>query len=194
MWAAPINKEMTKEINPYIILGCGRSGTSTVARVLHEKLDVDMGSEFVVGNDANPDGTYEDYRIWYLNREFFYHGMDFPQWASEVEKYLIERTSQADGGPWGFKENRMSVFFGFLLSYLDNPRIIRCVREKHLVLQSMERWWNNTIRTAKQYYNLLNTALDRILDGKDHLTISFCEERKSDEEIIEEIKGKWPII
>lgn len=43
-----------------LVLGCPRSGTSTVARILHTRLGVCMGHTFDVPTELNPDGYYED--------------------------------------------------------------------------------------------------------------------------------------
>lgn len=44
-----------------VILGSGRCGTSTVARVCHERLGINMGQFLKKGNRFNPKGYYEDY-------------------------------------------------------------------------------------------------------------------------------------
>ena len=49
-----------KRIDSYLVVGTGRSGTSTVARVMHEKLGISMGNEFVPSNEFNEKGYYED--------------------------------------------------------------------------------------------------------------------------------------
>ena len=48
-----------------IVVGTGRSGTSSVARILHEKLEVCMGHHLKM---QAPGGAYEDYLAHGLNR------------------------------------------------------------------------------------------------------------------------------
>jgi len=53
-------KVESRKFQPYLVIGTGRSGTSTVARVLHEKLNVFMGYHFPETTDQNPKGFWED--------------------------------------------------------------------------------------------------------------------------------------
>ena len=63
----PASLPAPSQDKPFIIVtGAGRSGTSAVARVLHES-GVSMGTEFAKQSDANPDGFYEDMGIWWLH-------------------------------------------------------------------------------------------------------------------------------
>ncbi len=54
---------MSKEFRKpnVLIVGSGRSGTSTVARICHEKLGICMGHYLKPGDYMNPSGYYEDY-------------------------------------------------------------------------------------------------------------------------------------
>ncbi len=58
---------MTNERPFIIVTGAGRSGTSAVARVLHES-GVLMGSDFDAPSDVNPEGFYEETAVWTLNQ------------------------------------------------------------------------------------------------------------------------------
>ena len=44
-----------------IVLGSGRSGTSTVARLCHTRIGVCMGHVLKQGDPLNPNGYYEDW-------------------------------------------------------------------------------------------------------------------------------------
>ena len=65
-----------------LVVGPPRSGTSTTARILHEKLGVCMGHNLVLGNAGNPEGFYEDSKYvdlirgqyHYLLRDALSHG------------------------------------------------------------------------------------------------------------------------
>ena len=52
---------------PIFVIGTGRSGTSTVARLLHDNFDINMGDNFRPANDDNPSGFYEDLDLKRLN-------------------------------------------------------------------------------------------------------------------------------
>jgi hypothetical protein len=51
---------MQMQLQSILVVGTGRCGTSTVARVLHEQLGVCMGSRFREADANNPRGFYED--------------------------------------------------------------------------------------------------------------------------------------
>ena len=58
---------MTNERPFIIVTGAGRSGTSAVARVLHES-GVRMGNDFDAPSAVNPEGFYEETPVWTLNQ------------------------------------------------------------------------------------------------------------------------------
>jgi len=177
--------------NPYIVVGVGRCGTSTVARVLHTKLNVCMGLEFVKSSKSNPDGTYEDIVFWLLNRKLLGNKVAFPSWHYAVQQLVMDR--QNLNVPWGWKDPVTSQLLGIYLTFFDNPKIIRCNRDKILVLQSIKKHWKRTADAAASQYISTTACLDRILKGIDHLVIDFGKEVLSDEYIIERITSRWEI-
>ena len=183
---------MTKAIeprSPFIVTGTGRSGTSTVGRVLHTLLNVSMGEEHVKADHANPDGYWEDLDFWNLNRAFIRSMIDFNTFFLGVQNVITKREN--DHKVWGFKDTKLCYFLGLYLSYLNDPKIIVCERPKHLVVNSLARVWNQDKKIGEQFYDGRILCLDRLLQGRDHLVIRFGKERKSDDEIVDEIKSKW---
>jgi len=179
-------------IDPYLVVGTGRSGTSTVARVMHEKLEIFMGEKFVPADKNNPDGYYEDSEFRDLNVLFYDGRMDFGNWCQNVrgvirKRYVLERA-------WGFKESRMAALLGFYLSFFNEPKIIRCKRKRELATSSMMRCCGWNAKESEQIYDSRELQLDRILcnrDQKNVLTIHFNEERLSDEVIEKLVREKW---
>ena len=175
---------------PYIVIGVGRSGTSTVARILHTKLDIFMGLEFTVNKISCPDGTFEDIVFWNMHRHMLNGELSFLAWHITVQKLIIAREKL--GIPWGWKDPVTSPLIGFYISFFDNlPRIIRCDRNKSLVLRSMKKHWKLTDDVALNKYQAATMGMDRVLKHVDHLVIDFGKDKLSDDEIISRIKSKW---
>lgn len=81
-----------------IVVGTGRSGTSTVAKILHEDLGICMGHFLKPGGPANPDGFYED---------FLSHGLVRMLRTNDLapETYLsVMNESHKDCRFWGAKD------------------------------------------------------------------------------------------
>jgi len=175
--------------DPYLVLGTGRSGTSTVARIFHNKLGVFMGHQFPPTNETNPDGFWEDMDFYRANKSFVMGQISFPVWRKKVWTTILMR--RALNKPWGFKESRMGHLIGLYVGFFDNPRIVWCQREKDLVIASLQRCYGHDKKRAYALWRTREKTIDRILRNTDHLVIYFNKKRKSDEEIIEHIKSKW---
>jgi len=175
--------------NPYLVVGTGRSGTSTVAGILHNKMDVFMGYEFPPANSTNPDGFWEDIEIYKANKAFYFGRISYSTWKRGVTKIIAER--QKLDKPWGFKESRMADLLGLYLGLLKDPKIIRCKRKKELVVSSWVRCYGLPINNAFTLWQERETTLDNILAGRDSLKIYFDERRIPDKEIISLIENKW---
>ena len=173
------------------MVGPGRSGTSTVARILHENLGVRMGVEFPPPDEKNPDGFYECIEIKNMNRDFVRGKIVYEEWYKRAFRYIEEASKT--GKPWGFKSIRLTTLFGLFLPLLDKPRIIRCNRKRSLVEASKIKNFGYSEDFAKLAVEQKNLALDRVLYEKDYLTIRFDESRKSDEEVQKAITDKWKI-
>jgi hypothetical protein len=175
--------------DPYIVIGTGRSGTSTVARIFHEKLDVFMGYEFKQADSANQDGYWEDVDFHNANRGFLIGKMTYPQWIDAIFGVVAER--RIKGIPWGFKDPDASHFLGLYMSFFQTPRIIRCTRKKELVVKSLMTKLGHTRKHAENVWEMKEMILDNLLNGKDCLTIRFDENRLTDETIMKLITEKW---
>jgi hypothetical protein len=174
--------------NPFLVFGTGRSGTSFVSGVLHKKLGVKMGNEFVPAGKNNPDGYWEDVDFHRLNKDFVSGRLDWTKWLDEVCSTMTDRAKS--GEPWGFKSSEMSYVLGIYMSLIDKPMLIWCRRDKDLVIESCyrcygrEKDWETTI---KDRYKLIRNALQ----GRDHLIIDFHKERRTEDEVAREIAHKF---
>lgn len=175
--------------DPYLVVGTGRSGTSTVAGILHNDMDIFMGHEFVSANYTNPDGFWEDLEFYEPNTAFIVGAINFAEWKKEIAAIISVRWEMDKS--WGFKESKIAVLLGFYLGFFKNPKIIRCERKKELVISSLMRCYEHSKKKATAFWHTRETLLDNTLSGKDCLTIHFGEDRVSDTEIIDSIEKKW---
>lgn len=174
---------------PHIVIGTGRSGSSTVARILHNEMDVFMGHEFRKPDKKNPNGFWEDVEFASPNWKFLNGKIDYPTWIEEIFGAIARR--KALDKPWGFKDPDATHFLGLYLSFFENPKIIRCKRKKGLVIKSLLKSFGYTQEYAENLHQNKEWILDNILSGKDCLTIYFSEIQTPDQKIIDLIKGKW---
>jgi len=171
-------------LDPYIVVGTGRSGTSTVARILHEKLNVFMGERLKSADGFNPQGYYEDEEFKSLDMSFHDDGLAEKDWLRGVLNLIEKRNAM--GKRWGFKL-LLAHLLGQYLALFDNPKIIRCVRDKELVLKSLMRCYGMDKAEAEEFWYIREKPLDRILAGRKHLVIDFGAERLEDQEIMNTI-------
>jgi len=177
-----------KHRDPYLVLGTGRCGTSTTARILHEKLGVFMGESFLPPDENNPDGYYEDSEFVSLNHRFYRRGLDVQNWLAYVTRLIAER--QMLQKPWGIKSMRMADTLGMYLTFFDKPKLIYCQRNKEDTLASFQRCYSYAPSQAQNIYWFRKTVIDRLLQGRDYLTLDFTN-HLTDEYIIDRLKGKW---
>jgi hypothetical protein len=175
--------------NPYIVIGTGRSGSSTVARVLRNKMDVFMGYRFREPDDRNPSGYWEDVDICSPNWKFLNGKITYGEWIEAIFSTVNDRVNM--GIPWGFKDPDATHFLGLYLSFFKKPKIIRCVRKKELVVPSLMRCFGHTEAEASDIVDMKEMILDNILSEKSYLSIHFDEQKKTDDKIMNEIRGKF---
>ena len=167
--------------DPYIVFGTGRSGTSFVAGVMHNKLGISMGDEFPPPNETNPDGFWEDKDFYDLNKAFAYHKMPFSEFHSTVQKLIIQRVKK--GIPWGLKDSTMAYLLPFYLGLFDSPKLIWCRRDRELTLASLIRCYGWQRDKAIEMIDVRETLIKRALSGREHLEIYFDKERKTDNDV-----------
>ncbi len=178
--------------DPFLVVGTGRCGTSTVARLMHTKLNIFMGEKFEPADIHNPDGYYEDLEFGDLHNDFVYHEkITYKTWDNLV-KDVIEKRCQLNQY-WGFKGGGLSELLGLYFGLFDNPKVIWCIRNKEDTIASMYRSFNMPNALANLLYSCRLARLRRFLTGRDYLALDF-NERRSDEYIIEAITRKWDFL
>lgn len=175
---------MTK---PIVVVGTGRCGTSTVARLLHENLGVRMyKEEFLPPDYGNPLGYYEDKNVKWLIKNSKLNAAD---WTYKLYKYMTPYA-----GPWGFKLQPIEALPKDLISQLSPRKIILCRRHKNAVIKSMFNWWeerNNYTPSYKQLsskwanliaeFDLRENRVRELLHGHIALNLDFSFPRKEAE-------------
>ena len=181
-----------KKYDPVIVVGTGRCGSSFVAGILHNKMNVCMGVNFVNPSPLNPDGYWEDLDFTTANDYFLKSYLTYIGWSRHID--MVTQVRLALNKPWGFKDPRVSELLGLYLGLFDDPKLILCSRDYGLTLKSLVRI-NGKHLTEDSLRHLLDrrqSFLKRFLNGRDYLQIHFTNERKTEEEVISAIKGKWP--
>ncbi len=170
----------------FIVAGAGRSGTSAVARVLHES-GVCMGREMAAASEANPEGFYEDLDVVALNERILSDcGMNDPwrpeRWPSRqtvraaARPYRDEMTALAGEGVGGWKDPRFAITLEAWLPALPaRPKVIVCLRSPQAYAHSATRIYGlvkpvRAMREWARHYRRLLAVIRR------HKLASTCVE------------------
>lgn len=148
-----------------------------------------MGHEFREPNEINPNGFWEDAEFYRPNYSFLHGKITYPEWVEKIFGVIAERMEL--NKPWGFKDPDATHFLGLYLSFFENPKIIRCSREKELVVKSLMKSFGHMKEYAENLYKHKEWILDNVLSGKDFLTVHFGDKKVADKEIIGLIENKW---
>jgi hypothetical protein len=150
-----------------IVTGPGRSGTSAVARVLHES-GLRMGDNLAAASEFNQAGFYEEVPVVELNDQILADcALDAPgAWATRetvLSAALPYRQQMAEivaaSTAEGWKDPRLCVTLEAWLPHLPaRPDVIVCLRSPEAFVNSvisifglspredLEAWWENHLR------------------------------------------------
>lgn len=168
---------------PIFVLGPGRCGTSTVARILHEKCGVSMGRWLTPTDANNPNGYYEDMGFKTFNEYAVTGRMNMTSWSSTVRALTGQRIKA--GVPWGIKDPRMC---GLMIEYLimcPDAVLVRCQRPMRDVAKSMCRCYG--WKDAEEEVHKRERMLDGATKGRNVHWIDFAKQR-ADSELERELK------
>lgn len=129
---------------PVLVVAPGRSGTSTIARLLHRTFKIHMGDRFHPADSRNKQGYYEDLDFRKIDESFANPKSPHQLLSAEYWELLTKLLLQEKAGenrPWGYKEPRLSFFLGYhvdILRGLDlEPLLLRPRRPIHKVAASV---------------------------------------------------------
>ncbi len=185
----------------FIVTGTGRSGTSAVARVLHES-GLSMGDHFRTPTQVNSTGFYEELPVCDLNDRIMagcgMAGLRHWPWRSTVLAVAERHSTLMDGltpdeSVAGWKDPRFSVTLEAWLPHLPRqPKVVVCLRNSEAFYHStaqmfglirrdlVERWWANELR------RLLAVVRDYRLDT---ICIEYDDLVRSPEETVERLSS-----
>ena len=115
------------------VVGTGRSGTTTVARLLEDRFGIDMGGPGTF-SDAQPKGDYEDPTLRALNWQLVTGEITNAEWKERALEYAATR-----GEPWGAKHPGFSFLMPILLDAFPDAEIIWAKRDVNLSIASWIR-------------------------------------------------------
>ncbi len=133
----------------FLICGSGRSGTSAVARVLHEA-GITMGSDLIEADASNAEGYFEERSVVALN-DAILHDVGLHRWfvtATRAEILAAGRARHdvmlplAAAATAGWKDPRFCWTLEAWLEVLpERPQLIVCVRSPSEVVESTLRYY-----------------------------------------------------
>lgn len=183
-----VDKREMEHLDPYLVIGTGRCGTTTTARILHQNLGVCMGTVFHNSFPQAPFASYEDKEFADINYSLEAGGVNLSQWLQCVTYYIYKR--QITNKPWGVKDLYLVDLLGLYLSLFDSPKIIWCVRDKKDTMASWCRVFRESKEEAECVYEMRTMTIKRLLVGRDYLELDFTKKRNEDE-IERLIREKW---
>ena len=145
-----------------IVVGVGRTGTSTVARILQTKLGVRMAHNWAGASEFQPEGSYEEQKMF----PYSYALVEKPhyqvsEWLGGYQKAYAKTTEEL----LGIKQTPLSLCTRAQWEELDPKLVIRTHRPKDQAVASMLR-----CRTPKdkshweKFYQQREKAMQRHLD------------------------------
>jgi hypothetical protein len=173
-----------EHLDPIVIMGLPRSGTSRIAGVLH-LLGVYMGSRFPATNDDNPRGFFEDKDLTEL--------IDFAQTEyitkeelAVVLKYMfISRKSL--GNRWGFKTHRVVRYFDIIEDLCPDAKIIYTIRDTDSNIDSIAKCYNIDRDTAQEYAQIMMGEIEAICSRQTEVMVIPLERSITENDLM--VKG-----
>ncbi len=149
------------DIEPIIIVGPPRSGSSSVAEIV-QNLGVFIGDEFVELT-YNPKGTFEDKEFFNITLRYTSGWINLDKFKKNINAVIQKRKDL--GKMWGWKDPRTYKLLDIYFEYFENPRFIRCIRPAHKCMDSMTRCFGWERERAYETFNAINYILDEKLEG-----------------------------
>lgn len=167
------------------VTGTGRSGTSTVARLLHAELGVPMGTRFRQPDKDNPDGYWEDQEFVRWNKAFLAGEVGYSEFMHRIGDVMKERKQCYE--TWGFKDPRLAYLLGIYLTANDDSAcVICCTRDEEAVVASCRRCYGWTEEEATKMYRGRTESIANLRRYVPMTDIDFCI-RRTDESVMDQV-------
>ena len=180
---------------PVIVIGPPRSGTSTASKIMQKYFGVKM-TDIQIVNEWNPDGYFEDMDLIVADSQFVANLISEDTWKDMFEQFIIKM--RKFGGPWGFKDPRQCAFFDLVLERFPAATVIRCQRQRSLVLKSsmkhIESFKGKNKKESNKMIQNAEDMLDIALSNFPHIMIKFDKKRRDDEQIANDILGQLEVL
>lgn len=130
-----------------VVLGLHRSGTSSVAGVLHH-LGVNMGDKMLPPDDKAPTGYYEDQDFLDIHNvicgDCRNPTIDTTTLAIEYQNLLAKKSTQS---LWGVKDPKMCFLFPYFLKTITNTEIlvVEVNRNIDAVAKSLQKYLDYSV-------------------------------------------------
>lgn len=158
-----------------LVVGTGRSGTSTVARLLHQELRVPMTGT-VFRRSRRYGDVYEDPAFSRLNA-LRLSGHLTAAAFHEAARHLITARASVRGSRWGFKCPATSLLLESWLAVLPEPCVIWCHRPLEAVVASVVRQEaltpDEAIERMRPRFETIQRALCQRADSLPMLVLDF---------------------
>ena len=182
-------------MNPdVLVMGVGRSGTSTVARILNNCFGICMGHDFAKTNPAQPNGTFES-RSMNIATKRLLAIANVKLW---LESYAKMHKGFENRGPdtntcqsefHGVKVTHLAGMTPIMLRGIDPRLVIMCKRDRELTIASLERWRGNT-EDWGAFFDKRTAAMERMERETDYEFhgLWFSKRLRSDSELIADLE------
>ncbi len=156
-----------------LVLGTGRSGTTTVSRLLAKKCGISMGWRC---NENWEDLDFKD-----ANQALLRNEMPFSIWMDVILDQIKKRNSEFKD--WGLKDPRLCSLFGFYRHLMPEAKVIVCSRSRGKVVESwIKNYGGDVVNVSK-----IIAHRERLLKSIDaDLDLSF-DQRRSDGWVLERL-------
>lgn len=169
-----------------LVLGTGRSGTSTIARLLRDNLYTNMGKYFRDPDQLNPQGYFEDLEFRNINIALL-RGDKGQQ--EKLHQLITQKNKCPLAGQsklaWGIKDPRIPQLWEYYQQYIDDDtKIIVATRDFEQIIKSMMHCYNWTRQDSINLMLARLYGINQLINNRTVLTIDFSIKR-NDEELID---------
>ena len=168
-----------------LVMGVGRSGTSTVARILHDRFLICMGHDFIDTGEANPKGTYES-KIGLGATYGLLEKKNIAGWLRSYETIH----SRCDSRLRGVKVPHLAGITPGMLNDISPKLVVIAARDSGLNVASMARWRSKGVDWS-EFFDKRTESIRRLVLGGNcfFMVVKFGAEYRSDADVANDLAG-----